>query len=103
MAVEGFQIIGSVSTTINAGVDAFGSDLTFADGPAGLAREIQIQIYSGLSAILSIRKNGTDYPVNNNIAIIGSITFTVLVLSTDTINFRTDTASTPLDIIVCGG
>lgn len=103
MVVEGFPIIGSVSTTINAGVNAFGSDLTFADGPTGVAREIQIQIYSGLSAILSIRRNGIDYPINNNIAIIGSITLTVLVLSTDTINFRTDTVSTPLDIIVSGG
>ena len=104
MVVEGFPILGSVSTTISAGADAFVTAITFAtDTPSTVAREIQIQIYSGLSAILSVRRNGTDYPINNGVAVVGSITFTILVLSTDSINFRTDTASTPLDIIVAGG
>ena len=103
MAVEGFQILGNVSTTISAAQNAFSSDITFTDGPTGFTREIQIQIYSGLSAILSVRRNSVDYPINNGVAVVGSITFTILVLSTDTLNIRTDTASTPLDIIVAGG
>ena len=102
MAVEGFQILGSVSTTINAGVDAFPSNITFTDTPSTVAREIQIQIYSGLSAVLSVRRNGVDRPINNGIAVVGTIAFTILVLAADTLNFRTDTASTPLDIIVGG-
>ncbi len=102
MAVEGFEIIDSVSTTINAGQDAFPSDLTFTDTPAGLTREIQVQIYSGLSAVLSMRRNGVDYPINNGIAVVGTVTFTLLVLAADTLNVRTDTASTPLDIIIGG-
>ncbi len=102
MAVEGFQILDSVSTTINAGQDAFPSDLTFADTPTGVTREIQVQIYSALSAVLSMRRNGVDYAINNGIAVVGTVTFTLLVLAADTLNVRTDTASTPLDIIIGG-
>ncbi len=103
MAIEGFEILGSVSTTISSGTDAFPSDITFSGNtPAGFAREIQIQIYAGSSSIISIRRNGTNYPVNNNVAITGSITFTIIVLSTDTLNFRTAGASIPLDIFLVG-
>lgn len=102
MAIEGFDIIDSVSTTISSAQDAFPSDVTFTDVPAGVTREIQVQIYAGISSILSMRRNGTDYPINNGIAVVGTVTFTLLVLSTDTLNVRTDTASVPLDIIIGG-
>ncbi len=102
MAVEGFTILDSVSTTINAGQDAFPSDITFTDVPIGVTREIQVQIYAGISSILSMRRNGVDYSINNGIAVVGTVTFTLLVLSTDTLNVRTNTASVPLDIIIGG-
>ena len=101
--MEGFEILGSVSTTISAGQDAFPSDITFTDVPAGLTREIQVQIYAGISSILSMRRNGTNYFINNGVSVIGTITFTLLVLATDTLNVRTDTASVPLDVIIAGG
>ncbi len=103
MAVEGFTILDSVSDTISSGADAFPSDITFTDTPTGFTREIQIQIYAGASSILFVRRNGTNYPINNNVAVFGSITFTILVLSTDALNIRTAGASIPLDIFVVGG
>ena len=103
MAVEGFRIIDSDSKTINAAEDFFDNDITFTDGPATVAREIQIQIYAGASSVLSVRRNGTDYPINNGDAVEGTVNFTILVLSTDTLNIRTGGASIPLDVIVAGG
>lgn len=103
MAVEGFAILGSVSTTISSGANAFPADITFAtDTPSTVAREIQIQIYAGSSSIIFVRRNGVNFPINNSVAIDGSVTFTLLVLSTDTLNIRTGGASIDLDIIVAG-
>ena len=102
MPVEGFTILGQNSTTIGIGEDGLATNITFTNVPPVLTREIQIQLYVGIAAIISVRRNGVDYPINNNIAIQGAATFTILVLSTDTLNFRTDTAATPIDIIVAG-
>lgn len=102
MAIEGFQLLDSVSTTISSGADAFHFDITFTDVPTGTTREIQVQIYAGISSVLSIRRNGVNYSINNGIAVVGTVTFTLLVLSTDTLNVRTNTASVPLDIIIGG-
>lgn len=102
MAVEGFTILGSVSTVISSGADAFPSDITFTEVPSGVTLEIQVQIYAGISSIISMRRNNVDFPINNGEAVVGTVTFTLLVLSTDTLNVRTDTASVPLDIIIGG-
>jgi len=104
VAVEGFTILGSVSTTISSGENAFASDITFTEKtPVGFAKEIQVQIYAAASSVLSVRRNGTDYPINNNVAVIGAVTFTILVLSTDALNIRTTGTTIPLDVIIAGG
>lgn len=102
MPVEGFTILTHSNVTVGPATDVLPLDLTFTDVPPVLTREIQIQMYVGIAAIISVRRNGVDYPINNNIAIQGAATFTILVLSTDTLNFRTDTAATPIDVIVAG-
>ena len=105
MAGEGFEALANISTTISSGEDAFPSNVQFKLGPpssATFVREIQIQIYAATSSILSVRRNGTDYPINNNVAVVGSITFTILVFDTDTLNIRTDGTSIALNIIVGG-
>jgi len=104
VAVEGFELLGSVSVTLSSGANAFGTDITFGtETPTTVTREIQIQIYAGLSSILFIRRNGTDFAINNNVAVVGAVTFTILVLAGDTLNFRTDGTNIPLNIIVGGG
>ena len=103
MAVEGFAIIDQTSTTISSGQDAFASDITFSDTPENIGRELQIQIYAQLSSTLSLVYNGTNYPINNGVAIIGSVVFTILVTGADTLNITTDGTNIPLEIIVTGG
>ena len=103
MAVEGFTRLGRVAVTFSTGENAFENDITFTDTPANLSREIQVQIYAASSSVLSIRLNGTDYPINNGTAVTGAVVFTILVDSTDTLNFRTDGTNIPLVIIVAGG
>ena len=103
MGIEGFPRIDRVAVTLSSGNDAFSSDITFADTPADLSREIQVQIYAASSSVLSIRLNDTDYPINNGTAVTGAAVFTILVDSTDSLNFRTDGTDIPLVIIVAGG
>lgn len=101
--VEGFEILGQVQTTLSSGANAFPSNITFTEIPTDAVRTVQVQIYAEQSSTLIVRLNDTDFPVNNNVALIGAITFTIVVRSTDTLNFRTDGTNIDLDIIVSGG
>lgn len=60
MAVEGFTILDSVSTTISLGHYVFPYVVTFADVPTGITREIQVLIYAGISSILSTQLGGNN-------------------------------------------
>ncbi len=90
------------NVTVGPGEDVLGSDVTFEDVPSVVTREIQIQMYVGISAIISVRRNNIDFPINNGLPITGVATFTILMLNPDTLNFRTNTAATPIEVIVAG-
>ena len=102
MAIEGFALIDQTSTTISSGQNAFGTDIAFSDTPENVGREIQVQIYAELSSILSLVYNGTDYSINNGVAVVGSLTFTIIVTGADTLNFTTNGTNIPLEILVAG-
>lgn len=102
MAVEGFEIIDQISITSTGGVDIFPTDLTIA-GPAGVAIELQVQIYQETAGVTTVNRNGTLFSINSGATIEGVINFTMLVLAGDTINFQNTIASVITILVVGGG
>ncbi len=89
MGVSGYQVIADVAGGFDINEEWFASDITFADTPADVRREIQIQIGTGAAATLQITFDGATFiPINNNVPLFGLSTFTILVTKDTLLNFR---------------
>lgn len=100
--VSGFEIRAENAGSFNIDQEFFPSDVTFEDTPEDVTRAVQVQIQTGSASILEVTLNGTDFvPINNEIALSGLGTFTMLVSKDSLLNFRnTDVAGLVVAIVV---
>ncbi len=88
-ATSGFEIRAEASGSFNVDEEFFASDILFADTPAGVTRAIQVQILTASAAQLEVTLDGTNFvPINNQVALSGLGTFTMLVDKDTLLNFR---------------
>lgn len=102
-AASGFEERAKVNGAKNINEAFFAQDILFADTPAGLQRAIQIQISTSEASQLEITLDGqsTWKPINNQVAVSGLGTFTILVEKDTALNFRnTDVAGLVITAVV---
>lgn len=99
---EGYPIIAEQTGTITSPSNLFPTNITFSDVPANFVQEIQVSLWLGASSVISIVFNGTNYAINNGVAVQGAVVFTVLVGTGDTFNITTNGASIPIVATVAG-
>jgi hypothetical protein len=103
MTVEGFILFGSATKSISSGESVFTTDVIIPDTPLDVAREIQVQLYIDTSSIISIEINSVPYVINNGVAVIGAVSFSLIVLTSDTVNITTAGTDVQVTAIISGG
>lgn len=94
MGKSGFSIIESGSKTLAADTDLI-TDFTLPDDwPDELFTFLQIQLSLSESTIISIIRDGTAYPINNNAEIIGEVYRSIPIQKGEVINIQFGTTQT---------
>lgn len=101
-ASSGFVERAKNSGSFNIDEEFFPSDITFEDTPEDVARAVQVQIQTASAAIIEVTLDGTNFvPINNEVALSGLGTFTMLVEKDSLLNFRNaDVAGLVIAIVV---
>ncbi len=101
-ASSGFLKRAENSGSFNINDEFFPTDVTFEDTPDGVTRAVQVQIQTGSAATLEVTLDGTNFvPINNEVALSGLGTFTMLVSKDTLLNFRNiDVAGLVVAIVV---
>lgn len=102
-ATSGFKEVANESGAKNIDEAFFAQDITFPDTPNATQRSVQIQISTSEASQLEITLDGqsTWKPINNQVALSGLGTFTILVDNVTALNFRnTDVAGLLITTVV---
>lgn len=96
MAKSGFTIIESGSGTLNSGVNMITDFQLDNDYPDDLMTFLQIDLSLSEAAIISIIRDGTSYPINNDVPLIGEVYRSIPIQKGEVINLQLDTTQTTL-------
>jgi len=96
MGKSGFTIIESGSIALNSGTNMVTDFQLPADYPDNLMTFLQISLSLSESSIISIIRDGTSYPINNNLPLIGEVYRSIPIEKGEIVNVQFDTTQTIL-------
>lgn len=96
MGNSGFTIIESGSGPLNSATNMVADFQLPDDYPDNLQTFLQISLSLSESSIIFIVRDGTSYPINNNIALTGEVYRSIPIEKGEIINVQFDTTQTAL-------
>lgn len=96
MGKSGFDIIDSGSDTLALLTNMIPDFTLPNEWPDDIMTFLQISLSLSESSIIFIRRDGVNYPINNNEAIIGEVYRSIPIQKGEVINLQLDTSQTLL-------